>query len=225
MALESRARDPGLHFNLGQALNGAGRLGPAMDAYRAALSLRPDFTAASINLAVLEMRRERFEQAVHWGRRALTDPEPPAKAFLVLAAALISGRMHRKNDGRPRDPNPQETVGHGPLVSGNDLRLPASVRVITSGHPDLREAAALCRRAASLRPDLPDAYNLLGVALALSGDSGRAEAALLTSLRLNPGFEPARRNLALLRSRRRGFIEGHGFNRAGPRSRGGFQGF
>jgi Flp pilus assembly protein TadD len=52
-------------------------------------------------------------------------------------------------------------------------------------------------------PRLVEAWNNRGTALARAGDRAGAEASLREALRIAPGYEDARRNLALLEAQKR----------------------
>jgi tetratricopeptide (TPR) repeat protein len=62
----------------------------------------------------------------------------------------------------------------------------------------LNEAITVLKRAATLRPEIPDVHNNLGVAFQQTGDASAAERAYRTAIELNPDFGLAHVNLSRL---------------------------
>jgi Flp pilus assembly protein TadD len=67
---------------------------------------------------------------------------------------------------------------------------------------DFTTSAEASRAAISLRPENAEAFNNLGLALAELGKHDDAIAAFESALRIQPGFELARNNLAWTRAHR-----------------------
>jgi len=75
---------------------------------------------------------------------------------------------------------------------------------------DLDRKIALMREGLRLCPNNPAAHNDLGVALMLRGNDGEAERHFRHALQLDPGYVPARRNLAHLQPHDRRYKRGMG---------------
>lgn len=91
-ALGTRARDPGLLMNLGDALAQQGRLEEAIGAYRAALRLAPRNAAFRSRLAVLCMRCGQLDEAEQELRLAhQIAPGRPGPASAIAQLSLYRG--------------------------------------------------------------------------------------------------------------------------------------
>jgi tetratricopeptide (TPR) repeat protein len=77
-----------VRMNLGNALRAAGRLTDAVDNYRRAVALKPDFAAAHCNLNLALVDQEMFASAEESCRRAISLDPALAPAYLNLAKAL-----------------------------------------------------------------------------------------------------------------------------------------
>lgn len=82
-----------LWYNLGRAYVALTREGEAVDAYRRATELDPNYFRAYAAWAALEERRHQLERAVELAERALAiDPEHPES----LASKMILSKFHRR---------------------------------------------------------------------------------------------------------------------------------
>ena len=87
---------PGLHDNLGTALDKEGRLDEAMAEYRKALAIMPDFANAHNNLGFALFRKHRLDEAIEEYQAALeSDPG------LVIARSNLGNTLLRV--GRPKE--------------------------------------------------------------------------------------------------------------------------
>jgi len=81
---------PGLRLEHGRRLAAAGRLGDAVDEYRASFQLRPEEAGPLIEIAKVLLRQERIDEGIAELRRALeVEPEYPT-ALTTLALFAIS---------------------------------------------------------------------------------------------------------------------------------------
>jgi SAM-dependent methyltransferase/Flp pilus assembly protein TadD len=82
------------HYNLGSALQEAGRLAEAEACYLQALQLRPDFPEAHFNLAVVALHQRHFEQAASAAARTASLRPDLAVAHDVLGMAQTELGQH-----------------------------------------------------------------------------------------------------------------------------------
>jgi len=87
---------PGLHDNLGTALDKEGRMDEAMVEYRKALAITPDFANAHNNLGFALFRKHRLDEAIEEYQAAVeSDPS------LVIARSNLGNALLRA--GRPKE--------------------------------------------------------------------------------------------------------------------------
>jgi protein O-mannosyl-transferase len=185
----TRPENPRGHYNLGNALAGAGKIDDAIDSYRIAVSLRPGYGEAYYNLALNLEESDRVEEAIKIYRRALElDPES-AKTHNNLARALI-------NTG-------DEEAALSLLRSAIRLNPTISEPRINLANLEARRgdrSAAITRYLGIIKdfPDSDEALYNLAVTLAVDGDYLTAEEYYRKAIRHNPSLPDAHYNLALL---------------------------
>jgi Flp pilus assembly protein TadD len=178
------------HFNLGDALEKAGRLGEAEAAYRRALALKPVFSHGHYNLGRLLYKAGRKAEAAEQFRAALDDRPDYAEAHNHLGVIFAEqGELERARaayeSALATDPSNANAMNNLGILSARAGRS--------------AEAERFFRRATAANPYDPTGFANLGVMLAQLGRTSEAERAFLQALALNPNFGPARRGLAGLR--------------------------
>jgi len=185
IALASNPDSPDIQCNLGIAFARKGLLHDAEARYKSALELDPNSIKAHANLANLYFMLGNTDQAIYECRTALAISPEVAEALCTLAAALI-----RKNGPIIALSNEAEAAGWDP-----DLNDITEIRRAEKG---VQEAVEICQKAAALKPDLPDAHNILGIGYAYQERPREAEAEFLRALEIKPGHLQAHYNLGLL---------------------------
>ena len=172
------------HLNLGADLQHLGRFEEAAAAYRTALDIKPGLAAAEYNLGVVLLSLGRREEAVARINKALSlQPDyPDARRVLDDLAGDQPGAA-------PADR--AQTAGE---AAAAHARLASTL--VSAG--SFAEAAAEFERALELEPGARRAeiLNDLGVALARLGRMDEAISRFREAVRLNPGLDAARANLA-----------------------------
>ncbi|MCW2236353.1 tetratricopeptide repeat protein [Azospirillum canadense] len=213
-------KDPAYFFNLGYALQGAGRAEEAMAAYRDALALRPDYPEAQNNLGNALKALDRLEEAaVAYGRALTLQPAFTSILFNRGTALFRLDRIAEAADAfreatRHFPDNPE--AHHDLAVSLRKLKRPAEAVVafraalaLRPDHADAAqglgnvfrdlkspdEAVAAFRRTLALRPDHAEGHFLLGTALQDRRDFDAALTAHRTALRLKPDASETANNL------------------------------
>lgn len=202
-------RDAEVQNRLGEALERMGALAAAVEAYRAALSERPDFRRASRNLILALVKVGKGEEAVQRAR-ALADeaPEDPDRHFtLGLAQSEQNVTDAIATFRRVLEIAPRHTLARYnlALVLRRVDRLPEAIdeleRALTiESRPevhytlgviywhqgDLPRAARALRAAVAARADYADAHESLGAVLKSTRDWSGAAASLRRAIRLRP---------------------------------------
>lgn len=200
--------DPAVQQRLGHALLDAGEVAEARSAFELALAASPLAPECLVGLAAVEIREERWSQALELTRRALAaDPTFQYATFLTGSAL----------QGLGRDDEAREFLSTGMgartrwLADALTAELNAYRRT-TSGLMDAAGAAAAAgnhARAAALyeqvlarKPDDPEAQNNLCACLIDMGQLERAQALLETTLQNQPQSFAVHLNFATLGLRR-----------------------
>jgi tetratricopeptide (TPR) repeat protein len=167
-SLDLRAGNPISHYNLGNALLKKREIGAAIAEFQEVIRAKPDFLDAYNDLAYAYLKTGENDLSIQACRAALGLTANRPETLYVLALALIFKWKAL--------PSPQ-TEGDAGILD---------------------EAVSSCQKSISLKPDFPEAHNLMGTAYDYSGKPDLAEAEFLTALELNPELTTARLNLAVL---------------------------
>ena len=209
--------------NLGKALEDAGRVGEALEQYRAAARLDSTLADARSNLGHALDLAGRPDEAIAEYRAALRFDPDHAWAHCNLGAALarrgdLAAATAELDAALRLDPEfPEANYNRGLLLarSGQLEAAAAAYRAALAARPDYADAhlnlgvtlartgdlrGALDHLGAAVRltPGSVEARYDLGHALALAGDRAGAVRELTEARRLDPAFEPARRELEAL---------------------------
>jgi tetratricopeptide (TPR) repeat protein len=183
------------HNNLGNALQGEGRLEEAVTHYNEAVRLKPDFAEAYNNLGDALHGLGRPEEAVASYEKALRLMPDLAGAHYNLGNAL-------RESGRLEEAVAQyrEALRHEPGLAAAHGNLGAALERLGR----LEEAVTHLTEAVRLKPDYAIAYNNLGNALLRQGRFEEAVTRYNEALRLKPDYAETYNNLgnALLRQGR-----------------------
>jgi Flp pilus assembly protein TadD len=223
--LEKYPADFAAHFNLGAALQMAGRDAEAIAHYQNALRVRPGHAAAHTNLAVSLHITGKTAEAIAQYRQAirLDAAYAPARynlANLLLArGAIAEATAHLREVLRlqPDDAGALNSLGSAFGMQGKPGEAAAqfnhSLRV-NPDDPDVHlnlasvlqqlnrpaEAIAHLEQALRLHPANADAHNELGALLANQGRLAAAIPHFEQALRLDPNHAGARENLRRARA-------------------------
>jgi tetratricopeptide (TPR) repeat protein len=182
-------RDPSVwmaHKNLGYDLSQEGRIQDAIDQYRQALLLKPDFPEARNNMGSLLAAQGQYAEAMAQFREALRVDPGYAKAHNNLGIALahagdVAGAVAEYSIVLRLQPDFAEARDNLGKALAELGQFP--------------EAEAQFGEALRLDPDDAEAHNNLGNALAHSGQLPEAVAQFREALRLKPDLGMAHANL------------------------------
>jgi tetratricopeptide (TPR) repeat protein len=206
--------------NLGNVLQGRGRLEDAVTQYREALRLKPDFAEAHNNLGNALQGLGRFEEATAQYKEALGLTHNLAGTYYNLGNALLEqGRLEEAvaqyREALRQEPGSAETHCNLGVALDKLGRIEEAITHFKEAvrlKPDYATAcnnlgkalqrmgrfeAALIqhREALRLKPDFAEAYNGLGSALQGLGRLDEAVTQFHQALQLNPGLATAYFNL------------------------------
>jgi tetratricopeptide (TPR) repeat protein len=174
-------------FDRGRALHAAGKLEPAMAAYRQAVALKPDFAGAILSLGIALKQSGRVNEALKAYRRAIAVAPDLAEAHYNLAIVLDTVGCHGQaadSYRRAIDLKPDFAEAYNNL--GRDLQA--------AGETDAAETAF--RRAIEIKPDHLGAMVNLAGALNEQRRHGQAKAVCRQALKRDGNFVPALQRLA-----------------------------
>ena len=212
-------RDAEIQNALGEALERLGALDAALDAYRAALAVRPDFQKASNNLILTLVRVGKGPEAIARARTtAAAAPMDPERQFtLALAqseqdvpAAIDSFRRTLALSPRhvlarynlaltlSRVDRTAEAIEelHRAIEIESRPELHYALGVIYWHQGDLDRAADALRQAVAGNERYAEAYYSLGAVLKGKRDWKGASGALSRAIAIRPDFLPAQQTLA-----------------------------
>lgn len=167
---------PRLHYGLGNVLAG-NRPQDAIQAYRRALDLKPDYADVHLNLATLLLRQGETEDAVTHYHQALRCNPRLAIAHYNLANALM-----RQGKIREAVESYKEALRLEPGFLDAQTNLAAAL--LTAG--DLDEALRHCKETLQRRPDLLIARKNLALVLIRKGQIDEAIEVYRQAIRLHP---------------------------------------
>jgi len=186
--VDTRPASPVAHNNLGNVLVELDRTTEAVQHYREALRLKPDYAGAHYNLANLLETWGRSSEAIAQYQMALRLKPEYVCAHNNLGIALHAAGRSEEAIAHYREAlrlNPDYPELHNNLATA----LTALGRT--------GEAIAQCQEALRLKPDDAVAYNNLGFALTRAGKFKEAIGAYEQALRLKPDFPEVHYNLGI----------------------------
>jgi len=191
--LACTSRNAVAHNDLGIVLAAGGRIDGAIEHYRKALDIKPDYVEAHNNLGAALASCGRIDEAMEHYRKALDVKPDYAKAHNNLGIALANrGRVAEAmaHIGKTLESEPEYAEGHANL--GNVLARRGRTN----------EAIRCYEQALQLKPDLASAHNGLGNALSDLGRVDEAERHFQRALEIDPSFAEAHNSLGTILTRR-----------------------
>jgi tetratricopeptide (TPR) repeat protein len=181
-------RSAKVHYNLGVALEEAGRPDEALKEYLAATTIKPFDAKAHHNAGLLLAAAERTAEAsFHLDQASRLDPDLP-RVFTSLGAALSRLGKDEQAEAAFRAALKHDPGDHAALYNLGTLH-------IMKGKP--ADAIPLLEKARDLDPSEPDGRYQLGLAYLLGGRPADAIPELNAALDLSPTLADAHLQLAL----------------------------
>jgi tetratricopeptide (TPR) repeat protein/uncharacterized membrane protein len=164
--------------NLGAALQSDGRFDEAIEHYRRAVTLRPDYAPAYSNMGAALRAKGKVPEAVTTYQRALALRSDYPEAHYNLANALL-------DQGRLDDAIDQFQQAIQSMPGSADVHNNLGIALAAKGRSD--EAVAEFRAALRLEPDSSKTHRNLGDTLASLGRKEEAIEHLRRATQLDPG--------------------------------------
>jgi predicted O-linked N-acetylglucosamine transferase (SPINDLY family) len=180
---------PQSHNDKGLAFAARGQIDNAINAFKQAVYLDPDYAEAHFNLGLANTTLGNFEAAIENYNQCLRLNPDHTETRYNLANALL-----KKNDINAAIQAYKKVIRLDPhhAQAFNNLGLALKISAKTS------EAIQNFKQAIELKPDFAEAYNNLGMAYRLKGDKAGAGAQFQKALELNENYAPAYFNLGTL---------------------------
>ena len=182
LASQLAPQDAGIGFELGKGLAAAGDDEQAIPVFQHVLNLKPNFTAASYQLALVLQRTNRVQEAIPLLRNVISAEPNNAEAMTNLGMALSQAQL-----AKDAAPVLQRSIALAPesVTAHQDLAA-AYVQLSQFG-----DAVDQLHAALKLAPDQPQLHYNLGLALKMQDDAVHAIPELETAQRLDPSAPEA----------------------------------
>ncbi len=174
------------HTNLGVALQQKGDLSAAIESYKQALKLKPDYTAVLYAMGLALRNKGDLKASVACYKKATEIKPDNADAWNYLGASL---QHNGELDAAIESYKQALRINSGRIEVYNNLG--SALQAIG----DLDAAIHNYSRAIELKPDYPNAHNNLGHALHEKGDLEAAISHFKTALKTLPGHPETLNNL------------------------------
>jgi Flp pilus assembly protein TadD len=184
------------HVNLGDPLEGRGRIADAVTHYEEAIRLRPSYGPGHVALGVALADQGRLTEAIsHYEEAARLMPGSAVPYNNLGAALAAQGRtdeaIERYQEAVKRLPTYADAHKHLGLALARQGRLAEAVE-------HYREALRLRPDSAEVRTNLAGAHTNLAIALANQGRTAEALEHFRDAVALQPSSAEARNNLGLM---------------------------
>lgn len=186
--IEKYPADFEAHFNLGAALQAAGKDGEAIPYLTKAVKIRPTSAAAHNSLATSLMLTDKLDAAIVELQAAIKSDGNYHNARYNLARARAA-----KGDAASSIKEFLLYLEQRP----SDVEAETAVAGLLASQRDFKAAAIHYGKASVLKPEDADLATNLGTALALTGELKQAMKAFEQALAVDPNHIQARRNLDL----------------------------
>ena len=178
------------HYNQGVILENQDHIEQAIEKYRQAIEINPNYWGALQNLALLLRQQGNAEVALEMMRRAVAQRPGYIDSLLPYGDLLRStGRLDAALD-----------TFRQVAASSNSAAAHLGIGQVYERMGTDEEAAAAFERAMMLEPELATPHILLGHLMIRNGDVQRAETHIMTALRLDPLDADAHNALGVLNS-------------------------
>ena len=190
--LKRNSETPEIQGLLGNLYLAQGRTDEAVAEYRKVIEWNPELPLTHFNLGVAFLQKGEEDKATLEFREAVRLSPNYVEAQAGLAQQLLKkGEVDAALDHVRKALEIFPDFPEGLCILGAAL-------ILKESKDRLEEAASVLQKAVALKPGLPEAHSILGVAYGFLGKDEEAEAELLKTLELKPNSLEAHLNLAVL---------------------------
>jgi tetratricopeptide (TPR) repeat protein len=181
------------NFIRGTELQGNGKNSEAIDHYKMAIKIKPDYALAHNNLGIALVAEGKIEEAISHFKMAIKIKPNFAEAYSNLGSALSAeGKI-------------EEAISHYKMaikIKPNFAKAHYNLGIDLVAERKIEEAISHFKMAIKIKPDYAAAYNNLGAVLFNAKMTEEAINSFKEAIRIRPGFAEAQKNLeaVLLRS-------------------------
>ncbi len=174
--------------NLAFAYDNQGRIDKAVEEYKTAVKLKPDYVDAHNNLGLAYDKQGRIEEAMEEYKAAIRLKPDNVNAYNNLGLAYV-------NQGRIEEA--VEEYKTAIRLKPDYLKAHNNLGIAYDKQGRVEEAVEEYKTAIRLKPDTANAYNNLGIAYDKQGRVDEAVEEYKTAIRLKPDYVKAHNNLGL----------------------------
>ncbi len=182
-ALELNPGVPETHFHLGLVCSQKGDLQQAISEYETAIRLNSSYAKAHFNLGNACLSKGELDRAIEECGIAVQLCHDLPEDLCTMAVTLIQKRNILEQKLNFESSGENDKLAMKKEKEGQDL---------------VNQAVALCQKALSVKSDLPEAHNILGMAYIYQYRNLEAEKAFLKTIEYAPDFIEAHMNLATM---------------------------
>jgi tetratricopeptide (TPR) repeat protein len=184
--LACTSQNSGAHFILATGLANEGRIDEALEHYRRALEIQPDYVPPRCNMAAILAKQGHFDEAIAGYRKALEIQPDCVAAHNNLGELLIrQGRLDEASEHYRQALESQPDYAAAYCNLGN----------VWMARQRFEEAETNYRKALESQPDYAMAHNNLGNVLACRGQFDEALTHYRRALEIQPNFALALINI------------------------------
>ena len=178
-----------LYYKKGISFANLGLLDEAIEAYKEAIRINPEYADAHFNLGIVLEDKGHFEEAVKAYREAIRINPEFAKAYNNLGLALY-------NNGQLDEAI--KACKEAIRINPEDVGAYSNLGVALVGKGNIDEAMEIFKKVIRINPEYAEVHNNLGNALADKGRIDEAIKAYKEAIRLNPKSADAHNNLGFI---------------------------
>jgi len=198
-ALSINSQTPLYHYNYGRVCAALGELQAAIDAYRRAIDLKPDYIEAYCSLGMVLESQRRFDQALN-----LFDN-------ILLIRPQEAGIHHSRGkilNAQGQHDQAIEAFERAIELNPDNAKFYNSLGIARGLNDDQPAAIEAFEQALKKEPDLAEAVNNLGTAMQEQGEFDNALEYFNRALQIRPDYPEARFNRAAIHLLRGNFAQG-----------------
>jgi tetratricopeptide (TPR) repeat protein len=187
--LEQKLNDAGAYNNMGTALQKQNRLEEAIEAYKKAIELRPDYAEANNNIGVALQAQNRPEEAIEAYKKAIELRPDDANTYYNMGIALQAQNKLEEAI---------EAYKKAIVIMPDDANTYYNMGIALQAQNKLEEAIEAYKKAIAIKPDDANTYYNMGIAFKEQGKLEEAVEAQSKAIELRPDYAEAYNNMGIV---------------------------